>query len=348
MSAAPKTIPLIVSRRALQRLTPKYPQHFKDQTKRANPTVESSWPKSMQIAAYAAIAIAIPYSFCATVAESPRFRDRLEGGVDGDDTNPDSIGKKIVRFVRWNWGEEDRIPYSEYIELKEDEWDEVSLETDVNTVERAMEEKIQQAVHAGVKVIVEDLDSEDGRQRIAVIPGTVAASDVHEIWKSAGLGGSASEEDEPERVYLSFEDDEGKDDVRNDNNDGMVVGESKDDAILFESRSMKHSSAEEEIEKSTTIWSAWHYFPNTGAASSASSSSSSSSSSTPKRQTVDVYQMSIEKLKYQISMLQKDVKDPSCTRDRDDMQEQIAQLKRDLGALKRERRMKKFKSFIPF
>mmetsp|Transcript_4752 Transcript_4752/g.6994 ORF Transcript_4752/g.6994 Transcript_4752/m.6994 type:complete len:188 (+) Transcript_4752:771-1334(+) len=107
------------------------------------------------------------------------------------------------------------------------------------------------------------------------------------------------------------------------------------------------SSADKDIGNLCTIYSTWNYFSpeminaSTENAPSIGTTKSSSSS-------FDSTQLRIEELQYNIDELQKSLMDPSCTRDRDDMESEIKQMKNEIGFLNRERRMAKFKRLLPF
>lgn len=325
-AAATKAIPLIVSRRALQRLSNKYPQHLKETINQSKPKKDdTAWPVSMQRAGYAAVAFAIPYSICVTIAESPRLRDRLEGDPGPDDHDP--IGRKVVNFVRWYWGHEDMIPYSEYVETKDHK--EISLDSDISTMDRLGQASIQHRVHDEVQIRVET--DGDGEERFGTIPGSVPASDISQIWSSIGSS-NGSKELEPKQVYVTFED--------GNNNTSSDENESNDELQLSTGEG-DFTSPAQDISRLTTIWSAWNHFANAAGGAENSQAATTYNS-------MDADEIHIEELQYAIQNLQKDLRDPYCSRDRDEMEQDIAKLKREVGASKRERRMGKLKKMVSF
>ena len=319
MSAAAKGIPLIVSRRALQRLSKKYPQHLKEKIRSTPKKDDVAWPAYMRRAGYSAIAFAVPYSICMAIAESPSVRDTLEGDPGSDDS--DSIGRKVVNFVRWYWGQEDKIPYAEY--LAEDEHNEVSLPSDVSSVERANEENIQRMLRDEIRVHVET--EVDGQERFGTVDGRMPSSDVEGLWKKVGMENEGSSDVEPQIVYLSFEDDE-----NNNDEDGM-------NSDLSTANDVSGTVPSKQITNLTTIWSAWSNFGN---------AQNTEAADVTFRAPIDPYEMRIEQLKLEIVDIANDLKDPYCLKDRDQMHDDMKMKKKEVRSLKMQRRIDKLKNIF--
>eukprot|EP01083_Nonionella_stella_P279405 950494_1 len=321
-AVANKTMSYIVSRRELQRLMQKYPQHLKEQARKAKPKKdESTWPRSMRIAGYTAVALSIPYSGIIIVAESPRIRDSLEGdpiqtGADGSKTTT-TMGQKIVNFVRLYWGHEDHIPYTEYLENIHHK--EISLASDTSTVDRKGEAGIQGLIQDDVKVNVWT-SSNGGAEQVETLPGHVLVSDIESNRKGMGSFASSSAEkkgDEGEiGLSLSFDDADAS-------NTGGFDSTSSDTTFtdLIEEDISKQKNG---ISEFTNIWSAWHAFPNT----SGVGTDSSSAEPQTKAVTMNREEIELEEISHMIEVLQRDLRDPSCTRDIDEMNIELTELKK--------------------
>lgn len=332
-TAASKVAPLIVSRTALQRLTKKYPQYLKEKVVKSKAKKDdSTWPVSMQRFGYGAVALSIPYSMMIVIAESPRLRATLEGDPGSDDR--DHFGRKVVDFVRWFWGHEDTIPYSEYVEIEgggEDQ-KEISLESDISAVERSGQEIIQRQLRDELKVKAET--DGDGEERFGKIDGRLPASDIVQVWNTIGMGADNSAELAPEQVYLTFEDDEN-------------VGSSEGDVSMSDIDSVFTSgnvgqTPSQELVNLTSIWSAWYHFAD----STTSTGSENTAPSTNSRAVADPYHSAIEELNLELEDVEKDLRDPFCIKNRDDMETEIQRIRKEIGALKKERRMHKLKKFV--
>ena len=335
-SAAAKAPTLIVSRRALERLSNKYPQYLKPKvaSSKNSKADDSPWPKSMQRVGYAAIAFAIPYSVSVIIAESPRLRADLEGDPGSEDGTP--FSRRVVNFVRWYWGHADEIPYADYIEIEKsgEESKEISLESDISKFERDGQELIQKRIRKELKVKAET--DGDGEERFGKIDGRIKSLDLAKVWNSIGMGTDSNPDLVPNQVYLTFDDDEDYSGAEEgENGNGMesefVLGASGNTPV-------------KELVNLTSIWSAWYHF----AENSSATDPDNNSSLTSTKSRIDPYQNAIEELKLQLEDLEKDLKDPYCMKDTDDMKDEIKRVRKELGSLRNERRINKLKKFVSF
>jgi hypothetical protein len=347
-AAAAKAKPFIISRRALQGLKHKYPQHLKEKSsKSSSKTDDSAWPKTMQRAGYTAVALAIPYSICIIIAESPRLRASLEG--DPGSGTGDGLTRKMVNFIRWYWGKEDHIPYAEYVDndrVAGEGHTEVSLDSDISTVERVAQERIQEQLRDELKVKAET--DGDGEERYGKIDGRVGASDVGKIWNTIGMGADQSAGMLPTQLYLTFEDDERAESERGTNSENGSFGSDFKMGMELDAGNLSQNTApSQQIANLTSIWSAWYHFAEgmVGNAN-ANTNASSTGSSNVGPAAADPYYNSIEELKLMLQDVERDLNDPYCIKDRDDMETEIKRLRAELGALKKERRMHKLKKFV--
>ena len=345
---------ILLSRRALLQLKPKYPKHFTKpkSTKKAD-TKETPWPFYMQVAGYTAAAAAVPYTIGVIIKESRDVREYLEGDYMDDKTD-DTIGRKVVGFVRWFWGEEDDIPYVEYLERhdttsatatsknnNESSTIAYSLDNEEKQFSRRNQDRIEKDVNSNIKVLVES----EGMMKDDVFKG-------NEPLENQLLHSYANDDhdqlDHLEELYVSIQDD--VDEVGAAEGGGMLTNSSLEDIPFHE-----QVSTAKEIGNMSTIYAMWNYFPPQGGgnskASSSTESSSSSSSSSSSASTIpsfDSTMIRIEELQYNMAELQKSMADPMCTRDRDDMDREMREMRSEVGSLKRQKRMAKLKKLISF
>jgi len=326
MSAIRKgVVPIITSRRALQKLTPKFPKHLKEIIKQEAKKDDPAWPDYMRRAGYTVMAIAVPYSVMAIISESPRLRDKIEGDPGAEDG--DSLGAKVVDFVRWYFGREDDIPYSEYLET--DKHNELSLFNDLSTTQRKVQERIQQRLRDELTVNIET--EAVGDDRSGVVDGRAMAN-ISKIM--ADLGASTTGQ-ESNRVRITFEDSPEK---------KLSIGEGEFGNDFESVRDYRNEDVLKRVSSMTSIWSAWYYFPSTSAPAETTQPAANTKSG--KTAQYDSYQPIISNLTQRIEDLQKDLSDPNCFRDRDDMESEIKQMRKEITSLTRERRLKKLKSFV--
>jgi len=309
-------VPIIASRRALQKLTPKFPKYLKETTAKQAKKEDPGWPDYMRRAGYAVMAIAVPYSMMAIIAESPRLRARLEGDPGAEDG--ETIGRKAVEFVRWYFGKEDDIPYSEFLET--DKHDELSLFSDISTTERKGQERIQQRLRDELKVHIET--EAVGDERTGLVDGRKIA-DISRVMEELGVSTTG---EQVNRVYMTFEDA-----PQTEEEYGVSDFENNRDFM-------------QNISQLTSIWSAWNYFPS--ASNLEAQTQTTSNTTSGKRAQHDSYQPLIVNLTHKIDDLQKDLRDPNSFRDRDEMESEIKEMRKEITALKRERRYNKLKSFV--
>ena len=329
--------PILLSRRLLLQVKSKYPKHFSPpkSSSKAKAT-ETPWPLWMQIAGYSALVVSIPYTIGVVITQSRTLIDLLEGDYKEDDVHSDgSIGRTIMKGLRWYWGTDDEIPYVEYLEneskLKEGiHFDkEISLETENKTVSRRNQKRIEIDGSCDVSVVVES----EGVLNNETYKGNISLTDQ--------LLQSEMKYNPSRGILVTIEDAfEKNGNGDNDDNESNSIPE-----ISTELRLTNEGNKNiKDIMEMATIYSMWHYFPPIQEMNAASILSKSSSSSG----WTDPLQLRLDELQYKITELQQMLKDPFCTRDRDDMENEIKEMKREITTLKRERRIAKLKKVIPF
>jgi hypothetical protein len=333
MSAIGKGIPIIASRRALERLSSKYPHHLSQIIKEKPKKDDTPWPVYMKRAGYTAISLAVPYTLSVIISESPRLRDYLEGEPGTD--NSFSFGRKIVEFVRWYWGRQDDIPYSEYVHNQHHS--ELSLPIgDLSFMKRREQQMIQDRLSSEVVICVKT--NNDQSATCQPVQGRLNVSDAPSVFQISNLMSNGS----PTSLSVTFQDDDdNKENVQLNALDTFSPSINGDEEPA--PAVMKTAS---DVANLTTIWSAWYHFPKSSQSSKVSNTSGSlnetRSISTNKRQ-IDNYQPFIDELSREIELLQADLRDPQCIKDRDEMESRIMVLKKEIQSLRRERRLKKLK-----
>ena len=141
------------------------------------------------------------------------------------------------------------------------------------------------------------ITSDEGIESIVRMPGNTLLSD------SKILGGDTS------KRFISFDE--------NEENDEESAGEEKEISILEEEKFAHQSILSMDLMRLTTIWSSWNDFTPNVLASTISSTVSATDST----------KIKIDKLAYNISELQKNLKDPSCIRNRDDMDVELQEIR---------------------
>jgi hypothetical protein len=337
MSSIGKGIPIIASRRALERLSSKYPNHLLQIIKEKPKQDDTSWPIYMKRAGYAAIGLAIPYSLSVIISESPRLREMLEGDPGTTDSSF-SMGRKIVEFVRWYWGRQDDIPYSEYVHNQHH--NELSLPVgDVSFVKRREQQMIQDRLSSEVVTCVETNDNNDDQSTACrAVKGNVRVSDAPNIFQASGS---------QESLCVTFPEDDSQETIPSHELDIFSRSVNTD-----QETSQDVIKTTSDIANLTTIWSAWYHFPNSSPLSEESNKSGSLnqtgsiSTNKTKQNQIDNYQPYIDELSHEIEIIQADLRDPQCSKDRDEMESRIQILKKEVQSLRRERRMYKLKQLF--
>lgn len=336
MSSSP---PLIISRRAFQRLSKQYPKHFESSTtklKGANATTkktETPWPRSLQIAGYSAIALSIPYTFGTIISESPNLRGWLE---ENDQLNTDgqlTWGQLVVSWVRWGWGEKELegIPYTE------DSPQEKSLKSDVPVRTRSEQVAIEQSILSDVKLRMktksrfgEENNISAEEEREGSVSGKMLLSNSDEIYTS--LTGNAKSPNE--RIIVNFEDD--ADESQFQGATLMSVGE-----FPQQYGDVKSYTPYDLMKRRASRWPLWSVNPIV-----TPSSDGTTSTKNTVRTKYDPTKMRIDELEYNISDLRKALQDPLSTRSFDDMEDELQRCREELRTLKRRRRLQKLGSLI--
>jgi hypothetical protein len=335
-------VPILVSRSSLQRLANKYPNYLQPIIKPIKKEPDTPWGPKFKLFAYSCAAIAVPYSMGMIVSASPSLRDYLEG-----DSDPlkDNLGRRVVQFVRWYWGEEDAIPYSEYLEKqmshdsdaycntnnnikKKNHKDEISLHGELSAMDRQKELDIQKRMYDSYNIHIYRDDSEMDM----TAPGLILYQQQLKDIQSSKQSDSSSND----RIWITFQD-QPEESSHTDKENGISVNQ---DLIVSETVSDSTSSISDSISKLTSVFSAWHYF-NTSI-----TSSTSNTTSTNQKTLDDEFESRIKHIRERILQLKTELSNPATLRAYDDIADEIASMKQEEKQLRRERRMKKLKALF--
>jgi hypothetical protein len=285
----------VVSRRAWQaheRTMPKKPK-FK-----ATKAEEKPWPRNMQLAGYAAVAVFVPYSALWFISSDTSLREYF---------------KDIIPFdkIRGHFGESewDAQSYEDKISGEPLDPRYLRLPEEMSFAERQRQAKIEELNSAEVTVNVYLLDSSSSQTTIRA-PGSVPANPE----KLLELVGSQVEHDKGS-VAIDFEEDLDKNAANT--SDQLYADEMTHDFAL--------EDPTKDLLRQTHTFSTWYY-------------QRPAQEEQPAGKVTD-RDMEISRLDYTIDKLQKDLKDPACTRDRDDMTEELKQAKSSLSKLRWKRRL---------
>lgn len=337
--------PILVSRSSLQRLANKYPNYLQPIIKPIKKEPDTPWGPKFKLFAYSCAAIAVPYSMAMIVSASPSLRDYLE-----EDSDPlkDNLGRRVVQFVRWYWGEEGAIPYSEYLEKQmlndsdahgntnssnnknNNNEDEISLQGELSAMDRRKELDIQTRMYDSYNIHIHRDDSEMDM----TAPGLILyQQQLKDIQNSKQSDSSLND-----RIWITFQD-QPENTSHTDKENGMSVNQ---ELIVSDAVPHSTSSISDSISNLTSVFSAWHFF-NT---SNGITSSTSNTTSNNQKILDDEFESRIKYIRERILQLKAELSNPATLRAYDDIADEIASMKQEEKQLRRERRMKKLKTLF--
>eukprot|EP00934_Nitzschia_sp_Nitz4_P005212 Nitzschia sp. Nitz4//scaffold28_size193895//177849//178793//NITZ4_001690-RA/size193895-processed-gene-0.285-mRNA-1//-1//CDS//3329546057//5202//frame0 len=288
-TAAPNR--LVISRRAWQSHKKTLPPKPKVKKESAE---DKPWPRNMQIAGYAALAIFVPYTGIWVTTSSPTLREYLAPYIPLD--------KFRTHFGEPEW---DAKSATEADEELENEYYQYPLEAPWKDrmQQQTIEELDQQNVQANVYVL-----GDSQRQEVKVIPGSTKAN-------SETLASMVGAE-KSQKMAVDF-------DTGDDMPEESTFSQEED---LLGSLSANAEEPSQELLRRTHTFSSWYYFP-------------AQDRENAKSEKVSDDEIERLRLEYTIQKLGEDLQDPLCTRDRDEMQDELKQAKRDLSRLRWKKRL---------
>ena len=259
---------------------------------------ETPWPRSLQIAGYTAMVVSVPASFLTIVAEQPHVRDLMLGDRPYDET----WAKAVIDFVRRYWSPDTGL---------------FEGETERSLIEdRELSRLMDLEVPLNVVGLSGDGEAEYVEHRFQATMAATAQSIWNQIYpddkvskmegKFAIEFGDIFEKDEiiePIKVIDSF------DESAVDNKD-----ETDEDTKLF---------------RMSQGVSGWQYVAPTAESSGGKVATGSSN-----RIEMSAEEIRISELEYNEVQLKMQMIDPYCTREIDEMEKELAAIRRELRSLK--------------
>ncbi len=339
--------PLVISRRAwlefkesrgIQKKRP-------DPSKRHKSDDDKPWPRNIQIAGYVAGTLAVPYIILWTITSNPTLRewfgpvlpmDKLRpyfGKMEWDAQNYSEEMERAKSKEKNEGDDSDLLLYYQYPEedpcdtRKQQELVEAFNESDID---------VTLSLHSSASP---SLPAEE------IVTKTISAKTVATAQNLLGYFPSAlNSKDGNATVAVDFLDRKGEDsDAESFTTTVNDSAGTVDGTLMTDAASMTNgfdslddlTSQSRQLTKDSNTSSKWTYVPQ--AAGEASTKKGSNTASSSQR----ISQMEIEmgRLKYEISELEKSLKDPMCTRSIDDITTELRQAKQDLSRLTWKRRL---------
>lgn len=282
---------------------------------------EKPWPLSVRIAGYCAVAAAVPLSLCTMVAEVKSLREWLEGNRPHD-PNDRRLGKKMVHFARAYWAMNGLFEGETKFVLEQEQT--TALEIAKNTD----------------RDITVQLYTTNQPVMNMSLRGDVP---IHSPLAAAGF-----ENDSKTVVAIEFpidediglEGEEATWAVADANADKFSKQDSDEIDVIIKANFFNNSSVKADyqaygrmIRKLTQTFSSWHVFEQDLVSESKSYIEKMSPENIRKSE-----------LEWREAQLQMQLIDPYCTRDIDEMQDELVRIRRELRKLNRWRWVKSIAS----
>lgn len=260
---------------------------------------EKPWPRNFKIAGGVAAAIFIPYTGVWIVTSNPTLRELLGPYLP--------LERLRKHFGNLEWDVQSYPDEEEDGGNIPDGYYQFPLEDSFR--DRQQQSMIvnadQATLTAKIFVIGDGAQAEEQRQ--------VAASVKANPEALANVIGGTSRMGPSTRVAVEFED------LSTD----TATGESAFETDSFVLEKPDGSPPTRGLLREMHTYSTWHYTP----------------SASPEEEKTSNAEIEKMRLEYTVEKLGKDLKDPNCTRDRDEMQAELKQAKRDLSRLRWKRRL---------
>lgn len=272
--------------------------HQKKLPKKPRPKAEKledkPWPRNVQIAGYVAAGIFIPYTSVWLITSNPTLRDWCSPYLP--------LEKVRQHFGELEWDAQS-FPDKELYPLQDGFF---RFPNEISYADRQQQSRIDAAEKEKVTANIYLLGDSQVKE-VKQVPASTRANTA----SLAALVGS----NEAQKLAVDFED----------------TNAEMDDSIMKEGRATdpvdgSHGEFHQEFGKrallqETHIFSSWYYFP---------SEERQQASQNPRYNDSEIHRMRLE---YTIQELEKSLKDPACTRDRDEMQTDLSRAKKELSRL---------------
>ena len=321
LSPASAPHPIVISRRAWEAHKRKIPSQPRSKKSKKDPVDDKPWPRSVQIAGYLAATTLIPYTVIWFVVSNPTLREFF------GDYLP-------LTQLRSHFGEVefDAMSYVDDVDRQEQ-----NVPMDVNYSQfpgefpyeiRKQQQQIKAIEEKDLKARLYVILNSTSQQEHSTtrVPGSTKATSntLRSFISGYGTGSISGDSSNNPPVAVDFiddDDDPGSDSLEYD------LGRSLSLAQNESSNSGKSLPALPLLQKTYT-YSSWFYQPV---------QSGQDVENEPK--VLSQREVEMSRLEYTIDQLQKDLKDPTCTRDMDDMRAELNQAKSELSRLKWKRRL---------
>ena len=333
---------IVISRRAWEAHKRTMPAQPKTKKSTKDSTADKPWPRSVLLAGYGAASTIVPYCIIWYIVADPKYRDYF------GDYLPLEMLRSHFGEVEW-----DAMSYVDDLDRQE-----AKLPMDANYSQypgeftyrtRKQQDKIKQMderdLNAKLYVVLNATSQQE--QPPTKVPGSTKATTEALRNYISGSGSIISGNDDASSrppVAVEFQDD----DIEGDSDGSSEFGQGGLDGISLSSSSSSptENSATTNKEypivsllKKTGTYSSWFYQPGQESGSNGNGGNNTESTATITPKSFSESEMEISRLEYTIEQLTKNLKDPTCTRDMDDMRNELNQAKRDLSKLKWKRRL---------
>jgi hypothetical protein len=366
--------PAVVSRRAWKKLHDKLLAERKPQpssssggTGKATTKVEDKpWPRSMQIAGYVSAGVAIPYFSLWLVTSNPTLRSWFGPFLPMDKlrSHYGHLESDAYSYVDLMDIEHPRSTTATKLQQKGNsgEGDDDVREVDIRFYrfpgempfrERLQEQMVETMNSMDIKarILVEDAagtNQVDGHPAVVVaeetvsVPGSVSASQssLKSLLKSPSIPNESS------TMNIAVEFDE--DDPNNEGHQGssIIVDYGRNHRSLEEDQTGVGVDPREFTQdtgrallQDTHTFSKWYSIPVATQQQQQQQQQGQQRSNSSREKRISDQTIEISRLEYTIAELQRNLKDPTCTRDIDDMVSELKQAKRQLSSIKWRQRL---------
>jgi len=296
---------------------------------------EAPWPRNFQIAGYCAAGVGIPYSLAWYISTQQDIREYIP------------LSTSLWNVLRHHFGEveEDALSYPETIvgsssSLAQAPQAPFKFEDEPPLRERQQQEEIQHVLDSPLSIHISsvsnknDTTTDDDTTTTMTVPGSTSATmeTLRNLITTKNTSSSTSSSS-PQKVPLAvhFPSDLPQDehtDVEDSStttttmttNTTFVMGD--DDHESSQSSSTLSSSSSLLLPDICTIYSMWYYMSGTSPTTTTTqnSTTTTTSASSSQRRMMTPHELEESKLTWEIQQLEQQLQDPSCTRDRDELQ----------------------------
>ena len=338
--------PLVISRRAWidfkksKGITKRRP----DASKRPKSDDEKPWPRNMQIAGYVGGALAVPYIILWTITSNPTLRewfgpyiplDKLRTHYGKLEWDAQSYSEEMenAKNKEKNGNDESQIPIGYYQFPEEAPFEERQRQAVVESMDET-DINVTLTVSTPLSTPSSSLPEESVTKKIAA--KTLATEKnlseyIPSTWTS--LGGNKPV------VAVDFLDQNNKDTKGSKMmTEGILMtdADSMENIEVGRNYAGSHDQRSQQLAEETQTMSKWAYVPKANSEGSQRSTNGASvDTGAPQLTKMEI---EMERLKYEISELEKNLRDPMCTRSIDDMTTELRGAKRELSKLTWKRR----------